>query len=99
MNASQPPADMANIATVSKRPRTKPAETRREELMDAAQALFLEKGFDAPASMKSSRRPTSPRAPFYFYFKSKDDVLQGLRERFLENVLSTSRKRSGWLHP
>jgi AcrR family transcriptional regulator len=33
------------IASTAKRPRTKPAEIRREELMDAAQALFLEKGF------------------------------------------------------
>ena len=29
------------------RPRTKPAETRQEELMDAAQALFLSQGVEA----------------------------------------------------
>ncbi|MGR6439261.1 TetR/AcrR family transcriptional regulator [Proteus mirabilis] len=29
------------------KPRTKPAEVRLEELMNAAETLFLEKGFDA----------------------------------------------------
>ena len=38
---------MATPARVRGRPRTKPAELRREELLDAAQRLFVEKGIAA----------------------------------------------------
>jgi AcrR family transcriptional regulator len=71
-------------ATVLTRPRTKPAEIRREELMDAAQALFLGKGFGATSVDEIVRAADVAKGTFYFYFKTKDDVLQALRSRFVE---------------
>jgi AcrR family transcriptional regulator len=71
-------------ATTLRRPRTKPAEIRREELMDAAQALFLGKGFYATSVDEIVRAADVAKGTFYFYFKTKDDVLQALRARFVE---------------
>jgi AcrR family transcriptional regulator len=73
-----------NTATALGRPRTKPATVRREELMDAAQALFLDKGFDETSVEEIVRQADVAKGTFYFYFKTKDDVLQALRERFVE---------------
>ncbi|MDQ8730217.1 TetR/AcrR family transcriptional regulator [Bradyrhizobium sp. LHD-71] len=74
--------------TTLKRPRTKPAEIRREELIDAAQALFLSKGFDATSVDEIVRAADVAKGTFYFYFKTKDEVLQALRTRFIEGFCS-----------
>jgi len=88
MIAGALPADMTRTTTSTtaapKRPRTKSAETRREELMDAAQVLFLEKGFDATSVDEIVKRADVAKGTFYFYFKTKDEVLQALRERFVD---------------
>ncbi|MFT3721855.1 TetR/AcrR family transcriptional regulator [Pseudorhodoferax sp.] len=76
-----PPATAAAPATT--RPRTKPAVVRREELMDAAQALFLDKGFDATSVDEIVAQAGVAKGTFYFHFKTKDDVLRALRERFV----------------
>lgn len=70
--------------TDRKRPRTKPAEIRREELMDAAQHLFLEKGFVATSVAEIVAAADVAKGTFYLYFQTKDDVLAALRERFVE---------------
>lgn len=67
-----------------KRPRTKPAEIRREELMDAAQRLFLEKGFAATSVAEIVAAADVAKGTFYLYFQTKDDVLAALQERFVE---------------
>lgn len=71
------------IASTAKRPRTKPAEIRREELMDAAQALFLEKGFTATSVDEIVKQADVAKGTFYLQFKTKEDVLVALRERFV----------------
>lgn len=68
-----------------RRPRTKPAEVRREELMDAAQALFLAKGFDAASVDQIVKAADVAKGTFYFHFKTKEAVLQALRTRFIES--------------
>lgn len=80
-----PTATTVNTAAAAPaaRPRTKPAVVRREELMDAAQALFLDKGFDATSVDEIVAQAGVAKGTFYFHFKTKDDVLQALRERFV----------------
>ncbi|MEZ2133160.1 MULTISPECIES: TetR/AcrR family transcriptional regulator [unclassified Sinorhizobium] len=73
---------MKQIQTVA-RPRTKPAEVRREELMDAAQKLFLEKGFAATSVDEIVRDADVAKGTFYLHFKSKDDILAALQQRFI----------------
>ncbi len=66
------------------RPRTKPPEIRREELMDAAQRLFLEKGFAATSVAEIVDAADVAKGTFYLYFQTKDDVLKALQARFVE---------------
>jgi AcrR family transcriptional regulator len=86
---------MIDTTTALKRPRTKPAAVRREELMDAAQALFLEKGFAFTSVDEIVRAADVAKGTFYLHFRTKDEVLLALRERYvtafcdrLENALS-----------
>lgn len=67
----------------TRQPRTKPAEVRREELMDAAQALFLGKGFNETSVDEIVKGAGVAKGTYYVYFKTKDDVLAALRERFV----------------
>lgn len=68
---------------IKPRPRTKPAEIRRDELMAAAEALFLEKGFAATSVDEIVRLADVAKGTFYLHFRSKDDILLNLRERFI----------------
>jgi AcrR family transcriptional regulator len=70
------------VAT-AKKPRTKPPEERREELMDAAQALFLEKGVVQTTIEQITVAAGVAKGTFYLHFYSKDDVLAALRNRWL----------------
>lgn len=70
--------------TDRQRPRTKPPEIRREELMDAAQRLFLEKGFAATSVAEIVDAADVAKGTFYLYFQTKDDVLAALQARFVE---------------
>jgi len=65
-------------------PRTKPADIRRDELMAAAQALFLAQGYHATSVDAIVRRAGVAKGTFYLYFKTKDDVLLALRQAFIE---------------
>jgi len=70
--------------TAKPKPRTKPAEIRRDELMAAAEALFLEKGFAATSVDEIVRLADVAKGTFYLHFRSKDDILLALRERFID---------------
>jgi AcrR family transcriptional regulator len=63
------------------RPRTKPADVRREELLAAAEQLFLAHGVEATTVDQITRAAGVAKGTFYLYFKSKDDVRTGLAER------------------
>lgn len=69
----------------AKKPRTKTADVRRDELMDSAQRLFLEKGFTATSVSEIVEGADVAKGTFYLYFKTKDDVLTALRFRFIED--------------
>ncbi|MGB6199643.1 MAG: TetR/AcrR family transcriptional regulator [Candidatus Acidiferrales bacterium] len=70
-----------------RRPRTKPPETRREELMDAAQRLFLERGVDSTTIERITSGAGVAKGTFYLYFSSKEDVLAALGDRFARELL------------
>lgn len=67
-----------------KKPRTKPPEIRREELMAAAQGLFLDKGFANTSVADIVSAAGVAKGTFYLYFETKDDVLSSLRDRFVD---------------
>jgi len=68
-------------------PRTKPAEVRLDELMDAAERLFISKGFEATTVSEIVRDAGVAKGTFYHYFPSKNEVLAALRERFTRQFI------------
>ena len=78
-------------AAVKTRPRTKPAEERREELMNAAQRLFLKRGVGATTIEQITTGAAVAKGTFYLYFSSKEDVLAALRGRFGKDLAARIR--------
>jgi AcrR family transcriptional regulator len=69
-------------------PRTKPPEVRRDDLMNAAEQLFLEQGITTTTIEQITLRAGVAKGTFYLYFTSKDDVLAALSERFAQQHLA-----------
>ncbi|RUL98779.1 TetR/AcrR family transcriptional regulator [Rhizobium chutanense] len=69
------------------KPRTKPPGERRDELMTAAERLFLEKGVEQTTIEEITTGARVAKGTFYLHFSSKADVLQALRSRFVQAVL------------
>src|SRR3974390_731321 len=69
-------------------------ERRRAEIVDAAERLYAEKGWDSVTMDQVARRARLSRALLYVYFRDRDELqfaigeraLRVLRERFLEAV-------------
>ncbi len=70
------------------RPRTKPPEERREELMNAAERLFLKHGVGPTTIEQITLAADVAKGTFYLYFSSKEDVLAALEERFSRDLLT-----------
>jgi AcrR family transcriptional regulator len=66
--------------------RTKPAEQRRAELLEAARALFLAKGVAATSLDHITQRAGVSKGLFYLYFASKEDLVLALQEQFSGEV-------------
>lgn len=64
-------------------PRTKPAATRRDALLDAAERLFRERGFAATSVDAIVAAAGVAKGTFYLYFKSKAASLVALQDRFV----------------
>lgn len=62
--------------------RTKPADQRREELLDAAQASFLERGIAATTVDHIAAGAGVAKGTFYLYFRSRADVLTAVQRRY-----------------
>ena len=56
-------------------------ERRRAEILDAAQALYLEKGWDALTVDQVARNARLSRALVYVYFRDKEELLFAIGER------------------
>lgn len=73
------------------RPRTrKRPEIRRREIMDAAVDVFARKGVSESTIEDVTRRAGASKATFYLYFDSKEELLGSLRERFVDEMMSTA---------
>lgn len=77
---------MAAKTTV--RPRTKPAEERREELLKAARRLFLEQGVASTTIEQITSLADVAKGTFYLYFASKEDVLAALSSGYGHDLLA-----------
>jgi AcrR family transcriptional regulator len=82
-----PPVSFAEMPV--SRPRTKPAEIRRNELMDAAEKLFLEKGVGATSVDEIVAAAGVAKGTFYVHFASRDHLLAALQHRFVMSYADT----------
>lgn len=71
------------MARISKDP-----DERRLELIDAAERLFNQKGFESTAVSDIVKSIGVAQGTFYYYFKSKDDIFNAIVERFMEELMS-----------
>jgi AcrR family transcriptional regulator len=76
---------MKNNSGKSVRPRTKPPAIRREELMDAAEHLFLARGIAATSVDAIVARADVAKGTFYLHFQSKERLLAALQQRFIDD--------------
>jgi AcrR family transcriptional regulator len=69
--------------------RTKKAgDVRRNEFLDAALALFLERGYDATTINDVIAAVGVSKGAFYHHFAAKDDLLEGLALRFAAQAVA-----------
>lgn len=65
---------------------TKDPETRRKELLDAAESLFSELGYDATAVSQIVERVGVRQGTFYHYFQSKEALVEALLTRSTQAI-------------
>src|SRR6202162_5826743 len=76
-------ADMSYIAVR----REEEKERRRAEILDAAEALYAKKGWDALTVDQVARSARLSRALVYVYFRDKEDLLFAIGERAVRLLL------------
>ncbi|KAF5051435.1 HTH-type transcriptional regulator BetI [anaerobic digester metagenome] len=73
---------LGNIMRVTKDP-----EIRRKELMDAAEKLFLEHGYEETAVSDIVKKTGVAQGTFYYYFKSKEAILDAITDKYLDILI------------
>ena len=70
----------------------KEAEERRKEILDAADELFGQKGFDGTSTNDILEKVGIARGTLYYHFKSKEDIMDALIEQYNLRILSAAQK-------
>ena len=70
----------------------KEAEERKNEILDAAEDLFVTKGYDGTSTGDILDKVGIARGTLYYHFKSKEDILDALTER-IGNAMFANAKR------
>lgn len=84
-----------------RRREVKPPAQRRREILDAARALFRERGFEQTSVQQIARAAGAATGTVYLYFPSKEHILaaihdafeEGLHERFTEAAGALAARR------
>jgi len=71
---------------------SKDPQERRSELVDAAERLFLERGFESTAVSDIVKAVNVAQGTFYCYFKTKTDVLQAVAGKTVAGLLTQVRE-------
>ncbi|MGG1638338.1 TetR/AcrR family transcriptional regulator [Paenibacillus sp. NRS-1760] len=70
----------------------KEAQERRNEIIDAADELFGQKGFDGTSTNDILEKVGIARGTLYHHFKSKVDIMDALIERYSVRLLGTAQE-------
>ncbi|MGI5129892.1 TetR/AcrR family transcriptional regulator [Pseudonocardia sp. CA-107938] len=73
------------------RQRTEAPERRRDDLLDAAREIVLEKGVAGLTVDEVTARAAVAKGTFYLYFRSKQQLVAALQDRFVDDL--TARQR------
>ncbi|MCI7691287.1 MAG: TetR/AcrR family transcriptional regulator [Oscillospiraceae bacterium] len=68
----------------------KEAEERRNEILDTAERLFVEKGFDGTSTNDILNDIGIARGTLYYHFKSKEDILDAMIERLSGRLIANA---------
>ncbi|MBX4147175.1 TetR/AcrR family transcriptional regulator [Paenibacillus sp. FSL W7-1279] len=68
----------------------KKAEERRNEILDAADELFAQKGFDGTSTNDILGKVGIARGTLYHHFKSKEDIMDALIDRYSDGLLDAA---------
>ena len=67
-------------------------DERKTEFLNTAQELFFTQGYDQTSVESIIRKIGLSKGTFYYYFKSKEDLLDALIERLSEKILEEVKK-------
>ena len=70
----------------------KKAEERRNEILDAADELFGQKGFDGTSTNDILEKVGIARGTLYYHFKSKEDIMDALIDRYSVRLLGAAQE-------
>lgn len=70
----------------------KEAEKRRSEILDAAEKLFSEKGFDGTSTNDILDEVGIARGTLYYHFKAKEDILDAMIDRITGRLIQKAKK-------
>lgn len=73
----------------------KEADVRKNEILDAAGALFAEKGFDHTSTNDILEAVGIARGTLYHHFKSKEDIMDAIIVRQCASMLEAARRIAG----
>ena len=68
----------------------KSAEERREEILDAARALFWEKGYDSTSVTDIMKAVGIAKGTLYYHFASKEEIMNAIIERVTNNMVTVA---------
>jgi AcrR family transcriptional regulator len=75
------------VTTQTVRTRTKQPEIRRDQLLDAAERLFSEKGYAETTVLDIAEAAGVAKGTFYLYFPSKEHCMIALKERLMQGLV------------
>lgn len=70
----------------------KEAQARRNEILDAADELFGQKGFDGTSTNDILAKVGIARGTLYYHFRSKEAIMDALIERYNVRLLGAAQK-------
>jgi AcrR family transcriptional regulator len=70
----------------------KDAEVRKNEILDAADELFAQKGYDGTSTNDILEKVGIARGTLYHHFKSKEEIMDALIERYSLRLLSKAKE-------
>ena len=65
---------------------TEQGEAVRQKIVDSANQLFYHRGYNQTSFSDIAEAAGVPRGNFYYYFKSKDDILGAVVDGRIERV-------------